>query len=97
MSGVKKNIRDLKASLARLLEFPSESAGIPVVEIKGTCEAYVFGCRRIAEYDIDRIIFELDDRKAVIEGRDLVIDEFVSDGVVIRGTICGVRLEGGGL
>ena len=94
MSGLKKNIRDMKVSLARLLEFPSESAGIPAVEIKGRCEAYVFGCKRIAEYDLDRIIFESDELNIIINGKDLLIEEFTRGGVCVHGTINDVRFGG---
>ena len=70
------------------LEFPSDSFNnIPVVELKGNNEAYIIGCRSISEYDSQRIVFVMPSYKLTLSGEDLVLSDFMSGSVSVRGRI----------
>ena len=78
----------------RTAEFPIESAAnLPVVEIKGDEEAYVSGCNKILEYSTERVIFEGGRFHITVTGKCMILEDYNSGCVCIRGYVCAVEVE----
>lgn len=78
----------------RSAEFPIESiSNLPVVELKGDEEAYVSGCGRILEYTMERIMLEGGGFKINVSGKDMILEDYCSGCVCIRGHVFSVEVE----
>ncbi len=87
-----KNTMSLLTKFAKSLDFPSDTFGnIPTVEIKGDCEATVYGCTKVLDYSADNVILAVAKKNVNIEGRNLVLSDFTAGAVSVCGTINCVR------
>ena len=87
-----KNTMSLLMKFAKALDFPTDTFGnIPTVEIKGNCEAIVYGCTKVLDYSADNIVLASDKKIINIDGGNLVMSDFTAGVISVCGSISCVR------
>ena len=66
--------------------------GTSFIEIHGTSDLVISGCRRILEYTKEKVCCKTISGVCVIEGSDLKVDIFSGDILTVCGSIKGVKL-----
>lgn len=89
----KRFLANVTNRLAEFAEFPGECTGsIPVIEIKGSEEAYVFGCTRILGYSKEKIDFDCLGYIYSLNGSDLSMTEFTASCIRLTGKIVSIDI-----
>ena len=90
----KKLLGKAAKKLSDFSEFPSECTGmVPVAEIKGSVEAYVFGCSRILFYSKEKIVFDCLGFVYSIYGNGLCMNGFSDSRIGISGKIKSLEIN----
>lgn len=87
-------ISAIERKLSRETEFPLEACGnIPVIVIRDGCEIDISGCRKLTEYGSERLTLHGGGTAISISGEGLVMADYVSDTVRIRGNVTDIHIE----
>ncbi len=63
------------------------------LELRGSREMYICGCKKILEYSEERIVIRAKLFNVVIEGHELECASFHCSGIVVEGSIKSIDLE----
>lgn len=87
-----KSSLGMLGKFAKMLDFPTDAFGsVPVIELKGNCEATVYGCNRVIAYSRESVRLKILKNELEIEGAELVLSDFTSGMVSVMGKISAVR------
>ncbi len=88
--------RDLMAAFGRKLDIPREMLpGGFSLEMCGTGELTVRGCKRILSYAQERIVLEIGKRTLCVQGKELLCSAFCAGAVTVSGEIKALTIEEG--
>ncbi len=83
------------AKAVRGMDYPVDAVfDVPSIRITGMFEAMAENCRGILFYSSDRLVLDMGDYTATIDGRNLVINELSSAQLSVDGEIQIICFEG---